>query len=1139
MLKVRTCATAIAVCAGLTATPAAAEGLQDRDGRRGTTAPTAAQQRAAGALDARVRWNRFGTPQSMLPRSGGLGERVAAHSAAQAARRWVGAQRDLFRLAGTDGLRVEQSARLGGGHAVVMRQQFGGLPAGTDGVLTVGVSGSREAGWQVVYASSSVTGDGTLSGEQRLSPQEAWARAAADVGRAVSLAQLGEAAEHGGWTTFRAPGFAQLQRARPVAVPAYAGGARRAYETLVTDVRAGHATSYTHFVDAATGAVLLRQDNVHQSHPAAETFQGTQAETDGACATEGPWTVAEGERAESVAVTASADLAANDVVVSLVRDDTTVASADTLTSPEVILYDPPDAGTGTYSVEVCDFVDGAGWSEPRTYSGSIAFNGAAGGDAAAPYPPTWKLFPAYPRIGAETHPWSYPSDDIRALWCWESTVGEPPRPVAGCDEEVQNLASRVPWDADPRTGRPTFTTKGNNASSVEAWGSPLTPGGAQRPVSPRREYVYPWTNAWFNSRCSQSNFTPGGNDIDAAVTNLFAMHNRMHDWTYHLGFTERRWNAQEFNFGTGGTAEGDPLLGDAQAGAVTGGFPSYLGRDNANMIPNPDGIAPITNMYLWQPIAGAFYAPCVDGDYDMAVIGHEFGHLVENRMIGKGGRRSGHHAGAMGESSGDLMGVEVLNEYGYVPVAGENPFAVGAYVTGNKDRAIRNYGMNFPRTGAFPAPGVSLVKSGGPLVDPLNFSNMGYDITGPQVHADGEIWSATNFDIRRALVAKYGAGTATLQRDCAEGRLPADRCPGNRRWVQIMFDAYLLMPVAPSMLDARDAYLAADRLRFGGANQAELWLAFGRRGFGAGAESTNSADDTDADPTPDFRSPLHGAADVTFQVVAADEGSAPVPARVYVGHYEARTSPIADTDPATQGANLDERAAFAPGTYEFVVQARGYGHVRVRRTFSAGTAPTVTVAMRTNRASSSKGASAHGDGVQHEQLIDDTEATSWDLTGAQPDVRESEVTIDLQGARQTIRRAQVSALLEVGRNRFTALRSFRLDVSEDGTNFRPHYTSPADAFPGFNPRPVAPEMIMREFTFPAVEAVAVRLVVLDNQCTGNPAFQGDQDADPTSGSDCREGSPGGGPAPVFGDLPQVLAPRDNEVHVAELEVFTR
>ncbi len=916
-------------------------------------------------------------------------------------------------------------------------------------------------------------------------------------------------------------------------MPTYTNGVRRAYETLVTDVAGGQATAYTSFVDAETGAVLVRRDNVNESHEGAETFQGTLADTDGACATQGPWTVAEGERAESVAATVSADLALNDVVVKLLRDGNVVASADTLSSPEIAFYDPADDGTGTYTVEVCDFVDGAGWTAPTTYSGSIVFNGVAGGDTVDPYPPKWKVFGAYPGIGGETAPHHYPSTDSRDLWCWESTGAE-------CDEEVGNLASRTPWDADPRTGKSTFTSRGNNASSAEAWGSPLTPAPpGQRPVSPSREYVFPWQNKWFESRCSQANFTPGGNDIDAAVTNLFAMHNRMHDWTYHLGFTERTWNAQDFNFGTGGTAEGDPVIGNAQAGAVTGGFPSYLGRDNANMISLPDGVSPITNMYLWQPIAGAFYAPCVDGDYDMAVIGHEYGHMVENRMIGKGGTRSGHHAGAMGESSGDLMGTEILNEYSYVPVSGENPFAVGAYVTGNKDRAIRSYGMNFPRTGAFPAPGVSLVKAGGPLANPLNFSNMGFDITGPQVHADGEIWSATNYDIRQALVAKYGAGTPQLQRDCAEGRLPADQCPGNRRWIQLMFDAYLLMPTAPSMLDARDAYLAADRMRFGGANQAELWLAFARRGFGAGAASSNTTADTDTDPTPDFASPLQSSAQVTFRAEGADEGTAPIRARVFVGHYEARTSPIADTDPTTTGANLDDRAAFAPGEYEFVVQARGYGHVRVRRTLSAGRPVTITVPMRTNRASSAKGASATGDGTQHAQLIDDTEATSWDRTGAQPDVRGSQVTVDLQGARQTIRRAQVSALLEVGQNRFTALRRFRLDVSEDGTTFRPHYTSPANAFPGFNPRPVAPEMNLREFTFPAVDAVAVRLVVLDNQCTGNAAFQGDQDADPTSGSDCREGSPGGGPVPVFGDLPQVLAPRDNEVHVAELEVFSR
>ena len=158
------------------------------------------------------------------------------------------------------------------------------------------------------------------------------------------------------------------------------------------------------------------------------------------------------------------------------------------------------------------------------------------------------------------------------------------------------------------------------------------------------------------------------------------------------------------------------------------------------------------------------------GDTRRGLAAHEYGHLIENRMIGKGGNRAGHHAGAMGESSGDLLAVEYLNEYGFVPVGDANPFAVGSYATGSKDRGIRNFGMNFPRTGAFPEPGVT------PDIDPLNFSDMGYDLTGPQVHADGEIWSATNFDIRQAFMARHDAefpsGDKNLQRRCADGLLP-------------------------------------------------------------------------------------------------------------------------------------------------------------------------------------------------------------------------------------------------------------------------------------------------------------------------------------------------------------------------------
>ena len=73
-------------------------------------------------------------------------------------------------------------------------------------------------------------------------------------------------------------------------------------------------------------------------------------------------------------------------------------------------------------------------------------------------------------------------------------------------------------------------------------------------------------------------------------------------------------------------------------------------------------------MYLWQPVAGAFYPPCVDGDFDMSVIGHEYTHAISNRMVGgpDDGLTSNTdgQARAMGESYSDLAAVEYLAEHG-------------------------------------------------------------------------------------------------------------------------------------------------------------------------------------------------------------------------------------------------------------------------------------------------------------------------------------------------------------------------------------------------------------------------------------------------------------------------------------------
>jgi extracellular elastinolytic metalloproteinase len=116
-----------------------------------------------------------------------------------------------------------------------------------------------------------------------------------------------------------------------------------------------------------------------------------------------------------------------------------------------------------------------------------------------------------------------------------------------------------------------------------------------------------------------------------------------------------------------------------------------------------------------------------------------------------------------------------------------------------------------------------------------------------------------------------------------------------------------------------------------------------------------------------------------------------------------------------------------------------------------------------------------------------------------------------------------------GQNRFTALRSFAIWACDatvadcaDDASFRRVYTSPSNAFPGGNFRPVAPQLNLRTFRFTPTAATHVRLEVLDSRCTGNPLYAGEQDNDPNNATDCETASP----------MAQV-------VRVSELQVFTR
>jgi len=1081
-------------------------GLEDLDAR-GTALPSLAQRSAAarlGVVD--VRWNRFGTPSSLLPADGVLATATSTDPV-EAARAWLTRNAVLFGLKSTQVAALDvvssQPFALSDARAVLFRQRFGNLTPALASMVTVGVSDGK-----IAYASSSISKTTGTPAGPTLTPLEGWLTAAADVGRAIPSTDLDLITRtlSQGWTRLQVPGFDQEQLVRLRALAMADGSVRPVFESNVVDVAAGQALGYTLMIDAVTGKVLHRENKVENSSDFVP-FTGSITATE--CGPKHAFELTDNATKQIVAV-ASTINAANDITIKIFGPgNQLLVTGDLGTSPETATYSATAIPAGTYALQVCPFADPTvPFLPPGNYAASITTSDLATPGAGDLSPnPRWRFFTANPSLDFSSK--TTPRNSV--IGCWLA--------AAGCNlttGPLRNIQAPGPWDVLTTTGTSSLTTIGNNANTHEAWASPLTPGGLlQAPVSATQDYTAPFTDAWNNSRCNPSELVPGGNDIIPSVTNLFVTHNRMHDYSYYLGFNERNYNLQLDNIGRGGL-DNDPEVGNAQAGALSGGQPSFLGRDNANQIALQDGVPGITNQYLFQPIAGAFYAPCTDGGLDMGIVGHEYTHAISNRMVG--GPDEGltsEQGGAMGESWSDLVAAEYQFSHGYKN--GGNIWAVGVYATGNKDVAIRDYAINR---------------------NPLNYSDYGFDTTGPEVHADGEIWNGTQWEVRQALVQKwnkrYPYSRADLQLKCAQGNRDKgvqrpQFCPGNRRWVQLMFDSFLLQQGATSMLDARDAMIAADRMRFDGENNAVMWAAFARRGMGKGASVPNA---DSSEPTPSFRSPKAKNGSITFRSKS--------PGRLFVGDYEARVTPVGDTLKSTK---LDNVVTMTPGRYSMLFVSKTHGFTRFTLRVKPGRT-TYRIADRTNLAARASGAKIIGSTPGSRNpgfLIDGTEKTNWGgVTTANVDASKPSVTVDLSGAVHTIRRVQVSAYLTPAPasgtelpfaadpdsgSRFTALRRFAIETcvracSKPSATWKRVFTSKGDAFPARRPRPVAPDLNLRSFAIRPTKAAAVRLVVLQNQCTGFAGYAGEQDADPLNDTDCKTASD-----------------RGTIVHAAELQVF--
>ncbi|AZB08068.1 T9SS C-terminal target domain-containing protein [Chryseobacterium sp. G0162] len=150
-------------------------------------------------------------------------------------------------------------------------------------------------------------------------------------------------------------------------------------------------------------------------------------------------------------------------------------------------------------------------------------------------------------------------------------------------------ASPEGWHSDG-TNHYTYT-RGNNVFAYDDKANTNAPG-TYADGGASRNFDFP-----FNI-----NGTPA-NNLNAAITNLFYINNKVHDIFYKFGFTETSKNFQQNNFGLGGLGN-DYVNAEAQDGG---------GTDNANFASPADGSKPRMQMYLWSAINQKFYynAPSV------------------------------------------------------------------------------------------------------------------------------------------------------------------------------------------------------------------------------------------------------------------------------------------------------------------------------------------------------------------------------------------------------------------------------------------------------------------------------------------------------------------------------------------------
>ncbi|HZH18420.1 MAG TPA: myxosortase-dependent M36 family metallopeptidase [Archangium sp.] len=210
----------------------------------------------------------------------------------------------------------------------------------------------------------------------------------------------------------------------------------------------------------------------------------------------------------------------------------------------------------------------------------------------------------------------------------------------------------------------------------------------------------------------------------------------------------------------------------------------------------------------------------LDGTVDNAIVAHEWGHYISNRLIANSAGLVNNQGRAMGEGWSDFHALLMMVREGDINVQSNanwmGVYAMAEYATRGISPDAAFFGI---RRGAYSVDETKNalrfrhIMDGVPLPDTTPFVPGG---ANSQVHNSGEVWASTLWECYVALLREHPFQEA------------------QKRMKQYLVNGYKLTPPAPTFLEARDAILAAAYASSSDDFQ-RLWAAFARRGMGVGA----------------------------------------------------------------------------------------------------------------------------------------------------------------------------------------------------------------------------------------------------------------------------------------------------------------